>query len=84
MTEGQGVAEGQGPAPNARTVSVSVNRADLERLMERFGAWDAKRSDLYAGESDGDFPSSSEWQGSDDAAVELLYELAALLGDDRR
>ena len=55
---------------------------ELAELEEVYQAWLRRRGTLEAREAEGDIPSASDWEASDDDAVALMLDMAAALGFD--
>lgn len=53
---------------------------NLEDLRYRVAEWLRDRDDLDAREDEGDYPRAAEWEISDDQAVDIVRDLAVVLG----
>lgn len=49
-------------------------------FLAEYAAWAAHRSTLSEAEEEGDYPAPGNWEDSDDTAVDLLRNVAKLLG----
>jgi hypothetical protein len=55
--------------------------SDLLDLQARYRQWMREREDLAEADATANPPSSSQWENSDDAAVDLMHEAMALLAE---
>jgi hypothetical protein len=76
------VAIGQADAAADRLTFLEAELQTIEasdQLQARYIAWQARREELSAQESEGHYPAPGDWHDSDDDGIELLRQVAAAL-----
>lgn len=54
-----------------------------DEVLAKFDKWSDERERLSEMEGEADYPSSGQWEASDDEGIDLLWQMADLLRGQR-